>query len=227
MATDNELKLKYNSWLTLPIGAYERIKELIREGGENYEAELLSILCGVDIDVIMNLPIRIFSRLIKESSFLLEKPDIKSRLKFKSIVIDGIKYNILTDFKDITTAQYIDFQTFYKDFEKYYCNILACFIIPEGHQYNDGYDAMETAELFREKLSVEVAENACFFFASRSKGSFLKGLRCLVWRVMKMEIRSRNPEMKEKLTKTREELMKEIDVISGLGRLMKLHTQKG
>lgn len=225
--TDNELKLKYNSWLTLPIGVYEKIKGIIRDGGENYEVELLSLLCGVDSDVIMNLPIRIFSRLIKDAGFIMTKPDVKSRLKFKSIVIDGVKYNIFTDFKDITTAQYIDFQTFYSDFEKYYCNILACFIIPEGHNYNDGYDAMETAELFRDKLSVEVAENACFFFASRSKDSLLNGLRRLVWRVTLMEVRTKNPEMKENLTKTRLELMKEIDVITSLGKLMMSHISNG
>lgn len=221
MATNNELKLKYSSWGTLPIGKYEEIKGIIRAGEENYEAEILSVLCDVDIDTIMNLPIRVFSRLMKEAKFLTEKPDVRDRLRFKSIVIDGVKYKIYTDFKDITTAQYIDFQTFYQDFEANYCNVLACFIIPEGHKYNDGYDALEVAELFREKLSVEVAENACFFFACRSRDSFLKGLRHLVWKVTKMEIRTKDQTIKEKMGTVRKELMNEIDVITGLGRLMR------
>lgn len=221
------IELKYKSWSQLPIGKYEKIKEVIRGEVENSDVEILSILCDCDIDDILNAPIAEFRRLMGEASYLNTKLDIKDRLRFKSIVIDGTKYIVNTNFKDITTAQYIDFQTFYKDFEKNYCNVLATFIIPEGHTYNDGYDALETAELFREKLSVETAENACFFFAKRSKTSFVRGLVRLVWRTVLMEARAKDPVIKANLTTARKELMRQIELITGLGRLMKSHIQNG
>jgi hypothetical protein len=213
----------------LPIGKYERIKEIIREAAEadveNSDIEILSVLCDCDVEDLLNAPVSEVRRLLREGAFLTKSLNVKDRLKNKYITIDGVKYIVHTDFKDITTAQYIDFQTFYKDYEKNYCNVLATFIIPEGHQYNDGYDALETAEIFREKMPVEVAENACFFFAQRSKRSYLRGLRRLVWRTTLMEARAKDPTIKKNLTEARKVLMRQIEDITGLGRLMRSHIQ--
>ena len=220
------MDIKYKNWGSLPIGKYERIKEIIRSEGENTDIEILAVLCDCSVDDVLNSPVGEVMRLKKEILFLNKPLNVKDRLKHKAITIDGVKYIVHTDFKDITTAQYLDFQTFFKDYEKNYCNVLACFIVPEGHKYNDGYDALETAEIFREKMPVEVAENACFFFAKRSKRSYLKGLVCLLWRTMMMEIRTKDPTLKVKWTRSRKEITKQIDAITGLGRLMKYHTQK-
>lgn len=221
------MELKYKSWGTLPVGKYEKIKEIIRDEVENGDIEILAVLCDCTPDELLNSPVGEVRRLLADGAFILKKPDVKDRLRNKYITLDGVKYVVHTDFKDITTAQYIDFQTFYKDFEKNYCNVLACFILPEGHKYNDGYDALEVAEVFREKMPVEVAENACFFFAKRSKNSYLKGLIRLVWGTTMMEIREKDPVRKIKLKETRMSLMKDIEGIIGLGRLMKSHIQNG
>lgn len=216
-----DIELRYKSWAQLPIGKYEEIKDIIRGEVENGDIEVLAVLCDCDVDDILNAPVSKVRELLGQAKFLTTKLNVKDRLKYKTIVIDGVKYVVHTDFKDITTAQYVDFQTFYKDYEKNYCNVLATFIIPEGHQYNDGYDALEVAEIFREKMPVEAAENACFFFACRSKSSYLKGLRRLVWTTLKMEIRAKDPTMKARLKESRAMLMKQIEDITGLGRLMK------
>lgn len=221
------IELKYKSWAQLPIGKYEEIKDIIRGEVENSDIEVLSVLCDCDVDDILNAPVSKVRELLGQAKFLTTKLNVKDRLKNKTIVIDGVKYVVHTDFRDITTAQYVDFQTFYKDYEKNYCNVLATFIIPEGHQYNDGYDALEAAEIFREKMPVEVAENACFFFACRSKSSYLKGLRRLVWTTLKMEIRTKDPTLKARLKESRTMLMKLIEDITGLGRLMKSPIPRG
>lgn len=220
------MELKYKSWGTLPIGKYEQIKDIIRSESENSDVEILAVLCDCDVETLLNAPVGEVRRLLREGAFLSKGLNVKDRLRNKYITIDGVKYVVHTDFKDITTAQYIDFQTFYKDYEKNYCNILATFIIPDGHVYNDGYDAMETAETFREKMPVEVAENACFFFACRSKDSYLKGLRRLVLRTALMEVKEKDPTIRKSLTTARKELMKQIEDITGLGRLMKSHIRR-
>ena len=215
------LQLKYKAWNELPIGQYEKIKEIIRSESEDMDVEILAVLCGVDVDTILNMPVSEVWKMKAQMGWLFTPLNVRDRLKYKYIKLDGVKYVVHTDFKDITTAQYIDFQTFYQDYEQNYCNVLACFIIPEGHKYNDGYDALETAEIFREKLSVEAAENACFFFAQRSKDSFLRGLRRLTWTTTLKEAKTKNLEIRKMWTKTREELMKQSDVIDGLGKSMR------
>lgn len=225
MTKATDIELKYKSWAMLPIGKYEHIKEIIRDGVENSDVEILSVLCDCDVNDILNAPVSKVMQLKKDAMYLNTKLNVKDRLKYKHITIDGVKYEVHTDFKDITTAQYIDFQTFYKDYEKNYCNVLATFIIPEGHNYNDGYDALETAELFREKMPVEVAENACFFFACRCKSSLSRGLRRLIWATTMKAVREKNPTVKGELLRTREELMKQNDAIAGLAKSMRLLIQ--
>ena len=220
------LQIKYDSWSKLPIGKYEKIKEIIREGVEDGDIEILAVLCDCPVDDILNSPISDVWALRDKAKFLSKSLNIKERLFFKSIKIDGVKYNIHTDFKDITTAQYIDFQTFYQDYEKNYCNVLATFIIPEGHKYNDGYDALETAEIFREKLSVEVAENACFFFASRSESSLKRELMSLILMTTKTAMKTKNLKVRSDLEKTVKQLVKQREDIAGLGKLMRSHIQK-
>lgn len=227
MNTTRNIELHYKSWAQLPIGKYERIKEIIRGDVENSDIEILSVLCDCDVDDILNAPVSKVMELKKAALFLNTKLDVKDKLKYKHLTIDGVKYVVHTDFKDITTAQYIDFQTFYKDYEKNYCNVLATFIIPEGHIYNDGYDALETAEIFREKMPVEVAENACFFFACRSKSSLAKGIRRLILAMTIRAMKTKDPTVKEEILRTRKELMKQSDAIAGLGRSMMLLIQNG
>ena len=215
------MELEYKSWDTLPIGKYEEIKEIIRSGSEDMDIEILAVLCGCDVNEILNSPVSDVMALRTQAQFLNTKLKVRDRLRFSSIKIDGVKYNVHTNFKDITTAQYIDFQTFYKDYEKNYCNVLATFIIPDGHKYNDGYDALETAELFREKLSVEVAENACFFFASRSERSLRKELLSLILTMVKTMMRTKGKKEREALLKGIISLRKQRDDITGLGTLMR------
>jgi len=215
------MDIKYKGWNSLPVGKYEKIKEIIRTEQENTDIEVLAVLCECGVDDILNMPVSEVMRLKREAAYLNTPLNIKERLKYETIVIDGIKYKVHTNFKDITTAQYLDFQTFYKEFEKNYCNILACFIIPEGHIYNDGYDALETAEVFREKMPVEVAENACFFFAWRSRTSLLKGIRRLILKTAMMELTEKDPQIKESLARTRKLLMQQNNDIDGLAKSMR------
>ena len=221
------MELKYKSWGTLPVGKYEKIKEIIRAGMDNSDIEVLAVLCDCGIDDILNAPVGEVVRLKREALFINEPLNVKDRLRFKNIKLGGVEYEVRTDVRNITTAQYLDFQTFYKEFEKNYCNVLACFIIPNGHKYNDGYDALETAEIFREKLPVEVAENACFFFASQSSRLLRKGMRKLVWKTALMMTRTKTPEIREKMENLRMELVKQSDALDGLDRLMKSLTLRG
>lgn len=221
------LKMKYTGWSNIPIGKYERLKAIFRdEGLDNREAEVLAVLCDCSVEDVMNAPVREFHELMTQIGWLFVPLNVRDRLRFKTIVLDGVKYEIHTDFKDITTAQYIDFQNLYQDFEKNYCNILATFILPKGKRYNEGYDVLEVAETFREKMPVEVAENACFFFACRSRGLLLRGLRKMIVRTGLMEAREKDMGIQNQLREARMQLTQERETIDGLARLMRCPTPK-
>lgn len=210
-------ELKYRSWNTLPIGKYEQIKDILRSGTEHTDVEILSVLSDRPLDDILNMPIVDLMALKEQAQFITKPLKVRDRLIFNSIKIDGVKYNIYTDMRKVSTAQFIDYQTFFQDYEKNYCNVLACFIIPDGHTYNDGYDAIELAEVFREKLDVETAENVAFFLARRSERSLKNVLTSLIFRMGILGARTKNPKTREII----KELSTQREHITGLGRLMR------
>ena len=214
-------ELKWSSWSTLPIGRYEQIREILRSETEHPDVEILSVLCDCDIDTILNMPMVDLMALKDQAMFITKPIKVKDRLKFNSIKIDGVKYDINADFRKVTTAQFIDFQTFYKDYENHYANVLACIIVPEGHKYNEGYDALELAETFKEKLDIETAENVCFFFARRSERSLKSVMTSLIFRTAKIAMKTKDSRVLEAM----KGLATEREHITGLGKLMKLLTQ--
>lgn len=217
------MELKYKSWNTLPVGKYMEIRNIVLGDEDNKDIRILSVLCDCGIDDILNAPIGEVVRLKTDASFLNNK--FKTTKKYDKIVIGGKKYNITTDFRKVTTAQFIDFETFYKDFDNNYPQVLATFIIPEGHKYNDGYDALETAELFKSELDIETAENACFFFARNSQRSLKAELMHLMWETMKVTIKTRKTPIGKKMLEIMGMIKQQIELITGSDKLMRSLTQ--
>ena len=89
---------------------------------------------------------------------------------FKTIQLAGEKYDVCTDLHNFTVAQYIDFQTFYaqrKDNANILASLLACFIIPRGHGYAEGYDVNDLKMKIINGLDILTAEELLFFFLKR------------------------------------------------------------
>ena len=96
--------------------------------------------------------------------------NVERDCNFKTIIIDGEKYDVCTDLHNFTVAQYIDFQTFYaqrKDNANILASLLACFIIPRGHGYAEGYDVNDLKLKIINGLDILTAEELLFFFLKR------------------------------------------------------------
>lgn len=136
------------SWDGVSISKWKKLMEL-GKGAENmrseeFNIEVLSIMTGMSVEEIENLPLVTVQSLLSSISFINQPPTPdKSRIK-RSYTINGKKYVVFKNLKEITTAQYIDFQSYSKDMDKNISEILAIFLIPEGHKYNEGYDIDET-----------------------------------------------------------------------------------
>ena len=160
------------SWRDVTIYEYfNLVDRLSDEGLTEYEREviLVSFVMGVAEDKVWDMTIGEFKANQLNTAFMKEF-NVTRDCNFKTISIDGEKYDVCTDLHNFTVAQYIDFQTFYaqrKDNANILASLLACFIIPRGHGYAEGYDVNDLKLKIINGLDILTAEELLFFFLKR------------------------------------------------------------
>lgn len=168
------------------------------------QVKIISILTGADEGTILNLPIMEYKELAARSAFL------EGELPDGGRILESYRcgdYNLIPtkDIRKVTTAQYIDFQTFHQaGIDEHLVEIISCLLVPKGKKYNDGYDIIDVQNAIRESLSTyEAVSLYAFFLASCSKSmrdmliSSLKALRKLKDRNKRMTMEK---EIRKQLT---------------------------
>lgn len=177
------------SYSELPVNRYLDIKALVQEDLEplDMQVKLLSILDGRSENELLQMNFNEFHALVQDSAFLMEQP-VPSKKVPNKIIINKKTYEIKKDVSKFTTAQYIDFQTLSakEDRDRYLPYIMACFLVPQGKRYNDGYDVGEVAIEIGEHLSIQDAMNVCFFFQRKYLSSINDTLIYLGFKTKKM-----------------------------------------
>lgn len=168
MRNTNDIR---KSWRDITINEFFEIKDHLKDFESLYEKEiyLIAFVNNISEEDVYNMPISKVKELQKEASWL-NSFEISTDVKFKKITINNTKYNIDTDLQHFSVGQYIDFQTFYpKRFneQNYIGNLLACFIIPKGHKYNDNYDIKEVIDDINNTVDIMTANEIIFFFLKR------------------------------------------------------------
>lgn len=160
------------SWRDVTIYEYfNLVDRLSDEGLTEYEREviLVSFVMGVTEDKVWDMTIGEFKANQLNTAFMKEF-NVARDCNFKTIQLAGEKYDVCTDLHNFTVAQYIDFQTFYaqrKDNANILASLLACFIIPRGHGYAEGYDVNDLKMKIINGLDILTAEELLFFFLKR------------------------------------------------------------
>lgn len=160
------------SWRDVTIDEYfNLVDRLSDEGLTEYEREviLVSFVMGVTEDKVWDMTIGEFKANQLNTAFMKEF-NVARDCNFKTIQLAGEKYDVCTDLHNFTVAQYIDFQTFYaqrKDNTNILASLLACFIIPRGHGYAEGYDVNDLKLKIINGLDILTAEELLFFFLKR------------------------------------------------------------
>lgn len=151
----------------MPLGVYKRLVELAEAPTDVTNLEIIAALCGETLDEVMNKPIAEVSKLSDKSRFLAEQPrELNGKIanRYKVGRFDCVP---VTDMQKMTTAQYIDFQTYASEKEKdTTAELLTCLLVPTGKKYNDGYDVAELRADIEANLSVIDAMNLANFFLS-------------------------------------------------------------
>lgn len=156
-----------DNYRSLPIGDYQDIIAVCRDESLeelDRQVKIVSILTGVDEDTILNLPIQDFKYLTSRIGFLEDIPTRVTRLA-ESYKIGSFELVPVMDMRKVTTAQYIDFQTFHQaGFEEHFVEIISCLLVPKGKKYNQDYDIIEVQDAIRKDLNVYDAASLYAFF---------------------------------------------------------------
>lgn len=209
------------SYKEMNINKYQEIRQIIQEdGGElNIQAGIIAALTGMSLDDVMNLSLTKYNEYVQKTAFLLEKPKLDGRIPNK-LNINGMECEITKNVNKLTAAQYIDYQTLtaMKDQDKYLANILACFIVPRGKKYGDGYETDEIAKWIGENLSIVDGLNICFFFRKKYLNSIRFTVTYLELTMKRMARKEKDPkiqammkDLNEKLTMYRKLLQENGD----------------
>ena len=148
----------------MPLGLFLRIDAILREraGDEvGTQVGIIALLTGKTEDEVLNLPLADYSALAGKTAFLTNHCEPRE-IDTAAPGWNGLEPTL--DFTKITTAQYIDFQTFAKDWPATSVELLSCFLIPEGKTYNNGYDIAEVQGRIREMPFPLALGYAAFFF---------------------------------------------------------------
>ena len=198
-----------DNYRNLPVGKWLEILELSKD--ENVDAleqqvKTIAILTGLTEDEVLDLPIMEYKSLAAKTKFLEKDYDGKLQIA-KSYGLNGMELIPVKDFNKITTAQYVDYQTFSKEGDIYLVQTLSTLLVPKGKKYNDGYDMDAVQQAIRENLSVADVLSLYAFFLTKWVKSIKDSQTFLDKEIRKIS----NKTMRERLMKQMQEMRSKIN----------------
>lgn len=178
----------------LTVGKYQEIRLLLNgEVVDEYSTniQLVSILSDMTEDEVLSLELTQYKALNQKLSFLLQEPP--KRMIANVYKIGGYELETMLAIDKMSVAQYVDYQTFVKDTDKFLVEMLSIFLIPKGHKYNDGYDIIEVQKAIRDNLSIVDAMSLSAFFLLWSQSLMKATLTSLTKKAKKMKKQMKNP----------------------------------
>ena len=207
-----ETKIK-KSWKDITIKDYKHIVEISnRELDSTLEKDLAvcAFLNGIDERDMYAKSVAQTKAMLAEMDWIRRQFTFDYKWHMKKMVINGKKCRVYQSIEELTMAQYLDFQNYWEDRDNNQGKVLACFIVPEGYQYNEGYDAVEFAEELERTLSIQDWNAIAFFLLKGWLVSIRCSVRYGVWTIQKMIWKEKNKEKKKELKEVRRELIKRL-----------------
>lgn len=144
------------------------------------------------------------SELYKYNVDFLSEPvpvkDIKIKEKY---TINGRKYISNVNLTKITCSQFIDFTNLVRQSPEEFEKLVSVFFIPEGHEYNDGYDMKEVQRDILQ-LPIAVVQAMSFFMMKEFQTYAVIFQLYLTEEITKMK--NIPKEMKDEMEKIRMEI---------------------
>ena len=155
-----------DSYNKLTLAQYREIQEIQKDDtldDIDRHTRILSVLTGVAEDELMHLPLPEYTELSAKAKFLSAEGFQAGRMA-KKYIIGGMELIPVTDFRKLETCQYLDFQTYAGDLDRYMAELISVILVPKGHRYNEGYDITALQESVRQEMSVTDGATIVGFF---------------------------------------------------------------
>lgn len=169
-----------DSYQSLTLGMYERIRQIIKDTDDELERQVkvIAVLADMDERDVLALPIAEYKRMVIASEFLADIDPSSYRVA-KSYTLGGLKLIPITDYRKIITSQYVDFQELTKDgdLDDHLVELLSIILVPEGKVYADGYDIAEVQTAIRAYMPAADATALLAFFFARYERLIAASLR--------------------------------------------------
>lgn len=158
------------SWSDITVGQYQEMMLVESENEITKFIECVAISLDCDPQDIRNMPYKDYSQLQSKMSFIGKEPNKDVR---NIIEVDGVEYGLEPDMNLITAGVFIDAEQFKQDPVVNLHNTLALIYRPIIKRQADVYEIEphqakgfeKRANLFRDKLSIEVVLGATLFFS--------------------------------------------------------------
>ncbi len=193
------------NWTELSLKKYNEIKNLYLDTELSDEDRLiLQIRILFDVDPL-KLKTSELHKYVNEMKFLATKPP-KMKIK-KEYKLGSNIYILKKELKDVTVAQWLDWQNFLKDGSDTdnFPNLLSIFFFPKGEtEYGDGYDIEQVRSDINNYLSIAEAMSISSFFLTYQKALSIRFLLYTKREILK------TPLTKENKKKVKKEMRKLI-----------------
>lgn len=198
-----EITIK-NNWDDITWKEYEQIEQILNTDiPSDYKAvHLVSVLTGKSVEELELLPISQFQKFLPALEFLQTEPETHTH-KFE-YTINGREYDFKGKIDELTTAQYIDYRAYMDEEDKDIIKLMSVFLIPKGHDYNDGYDIEQVKSDIGDMCWLDVRAAAFFFRAWLAAYTLI--LKSSLVKAMKKTMKGKTFKEKKEIKKQIQEL---------------------
>lgn len=198
-----EITIK-NNWDEITWREYEQIEQILNTDiPSDYKAiHLVSVLTGKSVEEIEKLTVPQFTRLAEHLKFLETEPETHTH-QFE-YTVNGREYRFAGKIDEITTAMYIDYRAYMNEEDKDIIKLMSVFLIPKGHDYNDGYDMEQVMSDIGDMCWLDV--RAAAFFFRIWLATFIVILKSYLVKSMKKTMKGKTFKEKKEIKKQIQEL---------------------
>ncbi len=190
------------SYEALTLGDYMKIDGILRSDAEDIDKQvgIIAILAGMTEDEVLRLPLPDYMAKVDKAEFL-KRPYTASRktAKARRFSIGGREYVPTLTPAKLTTAQYVDFQTFCKGGISQLPELLGVLLVPAGHTYNDGYEMADVLEDMK-GMPMPMGMDLGAFFLTKWRASMQGMLTSLAKEVSRSKDKKKAQEVMDQIT---------------------------
>lgn len=163
------MKMKIKSYEDLTLEKWQALRSI--DWNENIDdverqAGIIGVLCDLSVAEVMRMPLTEYKECAMAAEFLKATPRVRSISSVRGLEVGGFSLYAPASFKDITVAQFVDFQELAGEDGKE-AELLSVFLIPKGHKYCDGYDIAVVQDAIRRNVSVQMFVDLSAFFLTK------------------------------------------------------------